>query len=140
MQHLDHLLHKAALRILRVDLEKLSHGVIVTGEPAPLQDGINVLYALIARDAPDSLQRRRAVRERHLARIQQLVDQGRLIVAGPHPAIDAEDPGEAGFTGSLIIAEFASREAAREWIDADPYVTEGVFESIEIKPFRQVMP
>ncbi|TVS19256.1 MAG: YciI family protein [Gammaproteobacteria bacterium] len=99
-----------------------------------------MLYALIARDAPDSLQRRRAVRELHLARVQQLVDQARLIVAGPHPAIDAEDPGEAGFTGSLIIAEFESGEAARDWIEADPYVTEGVFESIEIKPFRQVMP
>ncbi len=99
-----------------------------------------MLYAIISTDAPDSLSTRRATRPAHLARVEKLLDQGRLVVAGPHPAIDAEDPGEAGFTGSLIIAEFDTLEAARDWAAADPYVKAGVYSEVQVKPFRQVMP
>jgi len=80
------------------------------------------------------------VRPGHLARARQLVDEGRLLVAGPCPAIDSPDPGPAGFTGSVIIAEFASLADARAWVDADPYVTEGVFETVEVRPFVKVLP
>ncbi|MCC5862684.1 MAG: YciI family protein [Gammaproteobacteria bacterium] len=99
-----------------------------------------MLYAIISTDAPDSLPKRRATRPAHLARVEQLMEQGRLILAGPHPAIDAEDPGEAGFTGSLIVAEFETLEAARAWANADPYVEAGVYSQVQVKPFRQVMP
>jgi uncharacterized protein YciI len=99
-----------------------------------------VYYAIMGRDVEDSLQRRLAVREAHLERVRALVDEGRLLLAGPHPAIDAEDPGPAGFSGSLIVAEFDSLEAARAWAAADPYATSGVFAEIEVKPFRVVLP
>jgi len=99
-----------------------------------------MLYVIIGRDAPGSLQIRRRVRAEHLARARELVDAGRIVIAGPCPAIDSADPGEAGFAGSVIIAEFPSLEAAREWVAADPYVTEGVFESHEVRPFLKVLP
>jgi len=95
---------------------------------------------IIARDAEDSLAARAAAREAHLARIRALVDGGRLVLAGPMPAIDSEDPGPAGFSGSLVVAEFESLAAAREWAQADPYLETGAWNSVEVSPFRQVMP
>lgn len=97
-------------------------------------------YAIISEDVPDSLPLRGKARPAHLERVQQLLNEGRLLLAGPHPAIDADDPGEAGFTGSLIIAEFESLEAAREWADADPYVAAGVYAKVTVKPFKRVLP
>lgn len=99
-----------------------------------------MLYAIIAHDAPNSTALRPHVRPRHLAYLQGLIDRGLVVFAGPHPAIDSPDPGPAGFTGSLIIAEFDSLERAREWSARDPYVTEGVFGDVEIKPVLQVHP
>jgi uncharacterized protein YciI len=99
-----------------------------------------MLYVIIGRDAPNSLEIRRRARPAHLARAQALVDQGRMVVAGPLPAIDSPDPGPAGFNGSLIVAEFPSLEDAEAWIAADPYVTEGVFTSFEVRPFVKVLP
>lgn len=99
-----------------------------------------MLYMIIGKDVPDSLQRRLAVRPEHVARLQQLKDEGRLLLAGPLPAIDAEDPGPAGFTGSLIVAEFTSLPAAREWADNDPYLANGVYQSVTVSPFRKVLP
>jgi len=97
-------------------------------------------YAIIARDKADSLGVRLEARPAHLERLQRLQDEGRLLAAGPHPAIDSEDPGPAGFTGSLIIAEFPDLETARVWADEDPYVAAGVFEEVTVKPFRKVFP
>lgn len=97
-------------------------------------------YALLARDVPDSLERRLAARPAHLERLHRLRDEGRLLLAGPLPAIDAEDPGPAGFSGSLVVAEFASLEDARTWADADPYVAAGVYRDVEIHPFKKVLP
>ncbi len=97
-------------------------------------------YAIISEDVPNSLVKRTPVRSEHLARLNELLNQGRLLVAGPHPAIDSEDPGPNGFTGSLIIAEFASLEDAKLWADADPYVKAGVYESVTVKPFKKVLP
>ena len=97
-------------------------------------------YAIISEDTEDSLPRRAAARESHLARVQALVSEGRLLIAGPHPAIDAFDPGEAGFTGSLVIAEFTSLEDAQTWADADPYVEAGVYRHVTVKPFKLVLP
>jgi uncharacterized protein YciI len=97
-------------------------------------------YAIIAEDKPDTLQKRLAVRPDHLKRLQQLQNEGRLLTAGPHPAIDNEDPGPAGFTGSLIIAEFDSLEKAQAWADADPYIAAGVYEKVRVKPFKKVLP
>lgn len=97
-------------------------------------------YAIIARDAPGSLERRLGAREEHLARLHALLEDGRLLLAGPHPAIDAEDPGPAGFSGSLIVAEFTDLQAAKAWADADPYVAAGVYEDVEVKPFKRVLP
>ena len=97
-------------------------------------------YAIIATDNADSLELRKQTRAAHLERIQNLVDEGRLLVAGPHPAIDAEDPGAAGFTGSLMIVDFPDLEAATAWADSDPYVEAGVFDSVTVKPFRKVLP
>lgn len=97
-------------------------------------------YAIISEDVEDSLGRRTEVRPAHLARLETLRDEGRLLLAGPHPAIDAEDPGPAGFSGSLVIAEFESLESARTWADADPYVSAGVYASVKVKPFRRVLP
>ena len=99
-----------------------------------------MLYAIIAEDHADSLERRLAARPEHLQRLQTLQEQGRLIVAGPHPAIDSEDPGPAGFSGSLIIAEFPSLAAAQEWAAADPYHRDGVYRQVTVKPFRKVFP
>lgn len=99
-----------------------------------------MLYAIISEDKPNTLQQRLAARPDHLARLIELRDQGRLFVAGPHPAIDSEDPGEAGFTGSLVIAEFASLEAAQTWADADPYIAAGVYAQVTVKPYKKVLP
>lgn len=97
-------------------------------------------YAIMAVDAPDSLERRKRTRPAHLQRMRALVDAGRVLVAGPHPAIDTPDPGPAGFTGSLIIAEFDSLEEATAWANADPYVEAGVFSHVEVRPFVPVLP
>ncbi len=97
-------------------------------------------YAIIAEDHPNSLENRLSVRPEHLERVEKLQAQGRLLVAGPHPMIDSENPGAAGFSGSLIIAEFDSLESAQTWTDADPYVTAGVFSKVSVKPFKQVLP
>ena len=98
-----------------------------------------MLYVITGKDAPGALAIRKQVRPAHLARARQLLDEGRLILAGPCPAIDGPDPGPAGFTGSVIVAEFDSLEAARAWVAGDPYVTEGVFESYEVRPFIKVL-
>ncbi len=97
-------------------------------------------YAIIGTDVPDSLERRKAARPAHLARLAALTEAGRLLLAGPFPAIDAEDPGPAGFSGSLIIAEFPDLAAAQAWADADPYVAAGVYREVSVKPFRRVLP
>ena len=97
-------------------------------------------YAIISEDIPDSLPLRKGAREAHLARMQGLVQEGRLLVAGPHPALDCEDPGEAGFTGSLVIAEFDSLEDAQSWADADPYVEAGIYARVVVKPYKIVLP
>lgn len=99
-----------------------------------------MLYAIIGEDTRDSLQRRLAARPAHLARVEALVQEGRLVLGGPFPALDTNDPGPAGFTGSLIVAEFDSLAAAEAWTAADPYVTEGVFARVSVKPFKQVLP
>ncbi|HET9699910.1 MAG TPA: YciI family protein [Burkholderiales bacterium] len=99
-----------------------------------------MLYAIVGEDAPDSLSRRLAARPAHLERIKALQEDGRLVLAGPFPAIDSPDPGPAGFSGSLIVAEFESLDAARAWAAADPYATEGVFARVTVKPFRKVLP
>lgn len=99
-----------------------------------------MLYAIIGQDNANSLERRLSARPEHLQRLQQLVEQNRLFVAGPHPAIDSEDPGSAGFTGSLIIAEFDNLEAAQAWANADPYVSAGVYQHVTVKPFKRVLP
>ena len=97
-------------------------------------------YVIYSVDRNDSLEARAAARPAHLERVQGLVDQGRVLVAGPRPAIDAEDPGPAGFLGSLIVARFDSLEEARAWADSDPYVEAGVYESVEVTPFKLVLP
>lgn len=99
-----------------------------------------MLYAIMGTDREDSLEARLQARPEHLQRIQQLQNEGRLLLAGPHPAIDSEDPGPAGFSGSLIVAEFGSLEEAKAWADADPYTVTGVFSGISVKPFRKVLP
>lgn len=99
-----------------------------------------MLYSIIGTDHEDSLQNRLAVRSEHVARLQELKQQGRLILAGPHPAIDSPDPGEAGFSGSLIVAEFDSMDDARSWADEDPYIKNGVYQSVIVKPFNKVLP
>ncbi|MBK1723412.1 YciI family protein [Thiocystis violacea] len=99
-----------------------------------------MLYAIIAVDNPDSLAARLKARPAHLERLQALQDAGQLLLAGPHPAIDSPDPGEAGFTGSLIVAEFIDLKAAEDWAAADPYRMAGVYRTVEVKPFKQVFP
>jgi len=91
-------------------------------------------------DVPDSLEKRMTVRSQHLSRIQALQEEGRLILAGPFPAIDSSEPGPAGFSGSLIVAEFESLEAAKVWANADPYVSAGVYQRVTVKPFKKVLP
>jgi hypothetical protein len=97
-------------------------------------------YVINATDNEGSLERRLSVRARHLARLQELQNQGRLLLAGPYPAVDSNDPGPAGFSGSLIIAEFDSLEDAQSWADADPYVEASVYAGVSVKPFRKVLP
>lgn len=99
-----------------------------------------MLYAIIAEDAPDSLSHRIAARPDHIARLQALQNHGKLVLAGPHPACDAENPGESGFTGSLIVAEFDSLSDAQDWANADPYVHAGVYAAVTVKPFKKVFP
>jgi len=99
-----------------------------------------MLYAIISQDIENSLEKRLSVRPAHLERLQALKDAGRLILAGPHPLVDAEDAGAAGFSGSLIVAEFDSLQAVQAWADADPYVSAGVYESVVVKPFKKVLP
>ncbi|WP_020482974.1 YciI family protein [Methylomonas sp. MK1] len=99
-----------------------------------------MLYAIMAEDVADSLSNRLAARPQHLERLTILQNQGRLVLAGPHPAIDSENPGDAGFSGSLIVAEFASRQDAQDWADADPYISAGVYARVTVKPFKQVFP
>ncbi|WP_438869693.1 YciI family protein [Pseudomonas sp. L1(2025)] len=99
-----------------------------------------MLYAIIATDVADSLEKRLSVRPAHLERLKTLQAEGRLVIAGPHPAVDSNDPGAAGFTGSLIIAEFASLADAQAWANADPYIKAGVYADVVIKPFKQVLP
>ncbi|MBT8047332.1 MAG: YciI family protein [Xanthomonadales bacterium] len=97
-------------------------------------------YVIYAQDCPDSLAARLAARPAHVDRLKSLLEQGRLLLAGPRPAIDAEDPGPAGFAGSLVVAQFDSLDDARQWADEDPYVASGVYESVEVTPFKRVMP
>jgi uncharacterized protein YciI len=99
-----------------------------------------MLYAIISEDNDNSLDKRLSVRPAHLERLQHLKNQGRLILAGPHPATDSEDPGSAGFTGSLIVAEFPSLEDARQWAGEDPYIGAGVYKQVTVKPFKKVFP
>jgi len=99
-----------------------------------------MLYAIMARDYAGSLEHRLAARPAHLARLSELQNLGRLVLAGPFPAIDSNDPGPAGFSGSLVVAEFDSLEAARAWADADPYVAAGVYAQVDVKPWRKVFP
>lgn len=99
-----------------------------------------MFYAFVCTDKPDTLAQRMQARPEHLARLEALRDEGRLLLAGPHPAIDSENPGDAGFTGSLVVAEFASLEKAQAWADADPYILAGVYQQVSIKPFKKVLP
>ena len=99
-----------------------------------------MLYAIIGEDVPDSLEKRLAARPPHIERLKALQEEGRLVLAGPFPAIDSNDPGPAGMTGSLIVAEFASLEDAQRWAEADAYVTAGVFGKVTVKPFRKTLP
>ncbi len=99
-----------------------------------------MLYAIISEDIDNSLEKRLSVRPAHIERLQELKKEGRLILAGPHPAIDNEDPGTNGFTGSLIVAEFDSLESAQQWADIDPYIKAGVYKRVTVKPFKKVLP
>jgi uncharacterized protein YciI len=99
-----------------------------------------MLYAIISQDVENSLEKRLGARPAHVERLSQLKDEGRLILAGPHPAIDTNEPGEAGFTGSLVVAEFDDLDAAKTWADTDPYVAAGVYQSVIVKTFKKVLP
>ena len=99
-----------------------------------------MLYAIIAEDVEDSLEKRIGARPKHLERLNKLKDEGRLVLAGPHPAIDCNDPGEAGFSGSLVVAEFDDLESAQAWADSDPFVAAGVYSSVVVKTFKMVLP
>lgn len=99
-----------------------------------------MIYAIISEDVDNSLELRKGARAGHLERLEQLKSEGRLVLAGPHPAIDSENPGEAGFTGSLVLAEFSSLEQAQAWANADPYITAGVYKHVQVKPFKKVLP
>ena len=99
-----------------------------------------MLYAIIASDIENPLNKRLDARPAHLARLETLKNEGRLVIAGPHPAIDSNDPGEAGFTGSLVIAEFNTLQDAQDWADNDPYITAGVYDRVVVKPFKKVLP
>jgi hypothetical protein len=99
-----------------------------------------MLYAVISEDVDDSLEKRLSARAEHVERLNNLKNEGRLILAGPHPAIDSDDPGTNGFTGSLIVAEFESLDAAQDWADTDPYIDAGVYKNVTVKPFKKVLP
>lgn len=99
-----------------------------------------MLYSIIGEDVANSLSARQQARPAHLARLETLQNEGRLVLAGPNPAIDSDNPGDAGFSGSVVIAEFASLDEAKAWADADPYVAAGVYENVTVKPFKQVFP
>lgn len=99
-----------------------------------------MLYAIYAEDVDNSLARRQAARPDHVQRLTELQNEGRLILAGPLPAVDSEDPGDAGFTGSLIVADFPSLQAAQQWADLDPYIESGVYRRVLVKPFKKVLP
>jgi uncharacterized protein YciI len=99
-----------------------------------------VWYAVISEDHEGSLDKRLAARPEHVARLKALVEQGRMLIAGPHPAVDSPDPGPAGFTGSLVVADFDSLEEAKTWADADPYISAGVYRTVTVKPFNLVLP
>ncbi len=99
-----------------------------------------MLYAIISEDVENSLALRQQVRGQHLERLTHLKDQGRLVLAGPHPTIDTEEPGSSGFTGSLIVAQFDSLQAAEQWAKEDPYITAGVYQQVTVKPFKKVLP
>jgi uncharacterized protein YciI len=99
-----------------------------------------MLYAIISQDVEDSLEKRLSARPAHIERLQQLKQQGKLIIAGPHPIMDAEDAGTTGFSGSLIVAEFDSLVVAQQWADADPYIEAGVYKQVIVKPFKKVLP
>ena len=99
-----------------------------------------MLYSMVGIDNENSLAARLSVRADHVARLNQLRDSGRLIIAGPNPAIDSDDPGDAGFSGSIIIAEFDSLQAAQDWADGDPYIESGAYASVSVKPFKKVLP
>lgn len=97
-------------------------------------------YAIISEDTPNSLSKRQSARPAHVERLKNLKEEGRLLVAGPHPAIDSEEPGDAGFTGSLVIADFSSLSEAQAWADADPYIEAGVYQQVTVKPYLKVLP
>jgi uncharacterized protein YciI len=99
-----------------------------------------MLFAIVSQDVENSLPLRKQARPAHIARLETLKDEGRLVLAGPNPAIESDDPGEAGFTGSVVIAEFNSLSDAQNWADADPYVDAGVYASVSVKPFKKVLP
>jgi len=99
-----------------------------------------VLYAIISEDVDDSLAKRLSIRPAHLKRLQELQGEGRLVLAGPHPAVDSDNPGDAGFTGSLVVAEFDNLQAAQQWADSDPYNDAGVYAKVTVKPFKKVFP
>ncbi len=99
-----------------------------------------MLYVIWAQDVPESLEKRIAARPDHVARLKALLEAGRLVIAGPMPAVDSSDPGEAGMSGSMIVAEFISLEAAQAWADADPYIAAGVYEQVTVKPYLKVLP
>lgn len=99
-----------------------------------------MLYVIVSQDVENSLPLRKTVREQHIARLLELKEQGRLILAGPNPAVDSNEPGDAGFTGSVIIAEFDSLASAKIWADADPYIAAGVYKDVSVKPFKKVLP
>ncbi len=101
---------------------------------------MSLFYAIISQDVEDSLPLRQSARPAHLARLESLKNEGRLLIAGPHPAIDSPDPGPAGFSGSLVVAQFESLEAAQAWADADPYVSAGVYKQVDVRPFKKVLP
>lgn len=99
-----------------------------------------MLYAIISEDVDDSLEKRMSARPAHLKRLQELQGEGRLVLAGPHPAVDSDNPGDAGFTGSLVVAEFDNLQAAQQWADSDPYNDAGVYAKVTVKPFKKVFP
>jgi hypothetical protein len=131
----------AAIGIVLIASPKVSSGTQML-LPSALRPPIRIemLYAIIATDVENSLENRLATRPAHLARLEQLKQEGRLLLAGPHPAVDSNDPGPAGFSGSLVVAEFESLEAAQKWADADPYRAAGVYANVVVKPFKKVLP